>query len=88
MLETAYVLQHFYQRSRTTVAETLTGLLSSPHFVVDEHAMWGRTLELYATTSLHILDCHLAARASIENVPLLTLDQALARLVRSMNVGS
>src|SRR5436309_2124203 len=62
MLETAFVLLRTYRRSRATVAQTLASILKSPRFVVDERAVWTLTLDLFTSTSLHLVDCHVAAR--------------------------
>lgn len=82
MLETAFVLNRRYKRSRATVAQTLLRILSSPRFNVDEDAVWPMTLNLYTTTRLHLVDCHLAARATADGVALHTLDQDLDKAMR------
>jgi predicted nucleic-acid-binding protein len=82
MLETAFVLLHTYKRSRATVAQTLASILKSPRFVVDERSVWPLTLDLFTSTPLHLVDCHVAARAITDHVALHTLDQDLAKILQ------
>ena len=82
MLETAFVLLRTYKRSRATVAQTLSSIMSSPRFVVDEATVWVHALSLFTSTSLHLVDCLIAARAMADGVALHTLDQALDKIVR------
>jgi predicted nucleic-acid-binding protein len=86
MLETAFVLLRTYKRSRATVAQTLASILMSPRFVVDERAVWTLTLDLFTSTPLHLVDCHVAARAITDRVALHTLDQDLAKIVQRRSV--
>jgi predicted nucleic-acid-binding protein len=86
ILETAFVLLRTYKRSRATVAQTLASILKSPRFVVDERAVWTLTLDLFTSTSLHVVDCHVAARAITDHVALHTLDQDLAKIVQRRSV--
>jgi predicted nucleic-acid-binding protein len=82
MLETAFVLLRTYKRSRATVAQTLASILKSPRFVVDERSVWPLTLDLFISTPLHLVDCHVAARAITDRVALHTLDQDLAKIAQ------
>jgi predicted nucleic-acid-binding protein len=82
MLEIAFVLLRTYKRSRATVAQTLASILKSPRFVVDERAVWTLTLDRFTSTSLHLVDCHLVARAITDHMALHTLDQDLAKIVQ------
>lgn len=83
MAEIAFVLLRVYKRSRTTVAQTLTSILSSPRFIVEQRNVWALTLEIFSTTNLHIVDCHLAAHALIDRVAVHTLDQELTKAVQN-----
>jgi hypothetical protein len=55
-------------------------------FVVDERAVWTLTLNLFTSTSLHLVDCHVAARAITDRVAMHTLDQDLAKIVQRRSV--
>ena len=48
--------------------------------------MWTLTLDLFTSTSLHLVDCHMAARAITDHVALHTLDQDLAKIVQRRSV--
>jgi predicted nucleic-acid-binding protein len=82
MLETAYVLTAHYTRSRANIVVSLTDLLRSHQFIVDEALVWRLSLELFGSTTLALHDCYITARALSEGAILLTFDEDLARVVQ------
>jgi predicted nucleic-acid-binding protein len=82
MLETAYVLITHYTRSRANIVVSLTDLLKSHQFIVDEALVWRLALELFGSTTLALHDCYIAARALSEGATLLTFDEDLAKVMQ------
>ena len=82
MLETAYVLITHYTRSRANIVASLTDLLKSHQFIVDEVLVWRLALELFGSTTLALHDCYIAAHAFSEGAALLTFDEALEKVMQ------
>jgi predicted nucleic acid-binding protein len=82
MLETAYVLITHYTRSRANIVASLTDLLKSHQFIVDEVLVWRLALELFGSTTLALHDCYIAARALSEGATLLTFDEDFAKVMQ------
>ena len=82
MLETAYVLITHYTRSRANIMASLTDLLKSHQFIVDEALVWRLALELFGRTTLALHDCYIAARALSEGATLLTFDEDLTKVMQ------
>ena len=82
MLETAYVLITHYTRSRDNIVASLTDVLKSHQFIVDEALVWRLALELFGSTTFALHDCYIAARALSEGATLLTLDADLAKVMQ------
>jgi predicted nucleic acid-binding protein len=86
MLETAYVLNTHYTRSRANIVASLTDLLKSHQFIVDEALVWRLALELFGSTTLALHDCYIAACALSEEATLLTFDEDLAKVMQRKQV--
>src|ERR687884_1430600 len=82
MLETAYVLITHYTRSRANIVASLTDLLKSHQFIVDEALVWRLALEFFGSTTLALHDCYIAARALSERATLLTFDEDLVKVMQ------
>ena len=82
MLETAYVLITHYTRSRANIVSSLTDVLKSHQFIVDEALVWRLALERFGSTTLALHDCYIAARALSEGAALLTFDEDLAKVMQ------
>ena len=82
MLETAYVLITHYTRSRANIVASLTDLLKSHQFIVDEALVWRLALELFGSTTLALHDCYIAAHTFSEGAALLTFDEALEKVMQ------
>lgn len=71
-----------YRFDRDEVADALTTVLDE---VDCDHApAMRKALELYRKTSLDFPDCILAARHSVEGVPVMTFDKKLERLISEL----
>lgn len=66
--EFVYVLESFYRRSRSYIAEAARGLLGLPSIAVVDHDHLFRAIELYELSPLHLADAYLAALAELSNV--------------------
>ena len=62
ILETAYVIITHYTRSRDNIVASLTDVLKSHQFIVDDVLVWRLALELFGSTTLALHDCYIAAR--------------------------
>ena len=82
MLETAYVLITHYTRSRANIVASLTDVLKSHQFIVDEALVWRMALELFGSTTLALHDCYIAARALSEGTILLTFGEDLETVMQ------
>ena len=82
MLETSYVLITHYTRSRSNIVISLTSVLKSHQFIVDEAIVWRLAMEFFGSTTLALHDCYIAARALSEGAVLLTFDQALEKVMQ------
>jgi predicted nucleic-acid-binding protein len=82
MLETVYVLITHYTRNRDNIVASLTDVLKSHQFIVDEALVWRMALELFGSTTLALHDCYIAARAFSEGAALLTFDDALEKVMQ------
>jgi predicted nucleic-acid-binding protein len=82
MLEMAYVLITHYTRSRDNIVASLTDVLKSHQFIVDETLVWRLALELFGSTTLALHDCYIAARALSEGAMLLTFDEDLTKVMQ------
>ena len=86
MLETAYVLITHYTSNRANIVASLTDLLKSHQFIVDEVLVWRLALELFGSTTLALHDCYIAARALSEGATLLTFDEDFAKVMQRKHV--
>ena len=82
MLEAVYVLITHYTRSRDNIVASLTDVLKSYQFIVDEALVWRLALELFGSTTLALHDCYIAARALSEGAMLLTFDEDLTKVMQ------
>ena len=82
ILETAYVLITHYTRSRANIVASLTDVLKSHQFIVDEALVWRLALELFGSTTLALHDCYIAARSLSERAILLTFDDTLETVMQ------
>jgi predicted nucleic-acid-binding protein len=85
MMETAYVLITHYTKSRANIVASLTDLLKSHQFIVDEALVWRLALELFGSKTLALHDCYIAARSLSERATLLTFDEDLETVMQQKN---
>ena len=75
LAECVFVLDSFYQHSRGDIAAALSTLISSPGVEISEEAIHLDALNRYRKTTVHFVDCLIAATASSENTPVASFDQ-------------
>ena len=82
--ECVYVLSgKVYGFARSEVADALTAVLDE---IDCEHApAMRKALDVYRETSLDFPDCILAARHSVEGVPVMTFDKKLVKLIDELD---
>ena len=79
LAESVFVLGSVYDLSRSQIAKALHGLVAAPGVQIPNPDIYIEVLKRYATSSLHFVDCVLAATASVSATPLATFDRALAK---------
>jgi predicted nucleic-acid-binding protein len=77
--EMVYVLSKVYKISRTTIAETIEGLMEIDHISVLYPEVVLCAVRTYASTKLDFIDCLLAGYAKSENHTVYTFDKALKK---------
>lgn len=75
LAECVFVLDSFYGLSRADIASALERLISSPGVEIGEVTVQLDALKRYKTTSVHFVDCLIAATAAAENTPVATFDR-------------
>lgn len=75
LAECVFVLDSFYEHPRGDIAAALSTLISSPGVEISEETVHLDALNRYRKTTVHFVDCLIAATASSENMPVATFDQ-------------
>ena len=75
LAESVFVLESFYERERVEIAECLGRLIASPGVEINDEPLHLDALRRYAASSLHFVDCTLAAWASAHGKSLATFDK-------------
>ncbi len=75
LAECVFMLEGFYQHSRGDISATLGKLITSPGVEIVHVSIHVDALERYRRTSVHFVDCLIAATACAEDKPVATFDQ-------------
>lgn len=75
--EVIFVLSKFYKVPRTEIVKVLRNLLLYKGILNSEKEVLLEGLKLYESTSLHIVDCLIAAKAKLMNIEVATFDVEL-----------
>jgi predicted nucleic acid-binding protein len=75
LAECVFVLESFYGHRRADIASALARLISSPGVEIRELAIHLGALKRYQGTSIHFVDCLIAATAAAENAPVASFDR-------------
>ena len=75
LAECVFVLESFYEHSRTDIASALGRLISSPGVEISEVTVHLDAFERYKVTRVHFVDCLIAATAVAKDVAVSTFDQ-------------
>lgn len=79
--EFAWVLARCYGYGRLQIASSLRGMLNTPVFRVEDHALAGDAIDLFLGSSADFSDCIILARNKSRSItPTHTLDRKAARL--------
>jgi predicted nucleic-acid-binding protein len=79
LAECVFVLESFYEHARADIADALTRLITSPGIEIEASALHVDALHRYATTSVHFIDCSLAATAADKNKAVATFDKGFRK---------
>ncbi|MDE3109542.1 MAG: PIN domain-containing protein [Acidobacteriota bacterium] len=79
LAECVFVLESFYKFKRARIAAALGLLISSPGVQTDQAPIYLDALGRYRDSTLHFVDCVLAAAASAAKVPVATFDRGFRR---------
>jgi predicted nucleic-acid-binding protein len=75
LAECVFVLESFYEQPRGDIASALGTLISSLGVEINEAALHLDALDRYKKTTIHFVDCLIAATASAQNTPVATFDR-------------
>ena len=75
LAECVFVLESFYEHSRTDIASALSRLISSPAVEIGGVEVHLDALNRYKRTRVHFVDCLIAASAVAENLSVATFDR-------------
>jgi predicted nucleic-acid-binding protein len=79
--ECVFVLESFYRHPRPDIASALGRLIASPGIEISELTIHLDALNRYKKTTVHFVDCLIAATAVAKNVPVSTFDQDFRKFV-------
>ncbi|HEY1683934.1 MAG TPA: PIN domain-containing protein [Tepidisphaeraceae bacterium] len=74
LAECVFLLESFYQQTRSEVADVLQGLMNSPGVELSELAIHLDSLQRYRNSKFHFVDCLIAAHAAAGDIPVATFD--------------
>ena len=77
--EMVYVLSKVYKVSRTTIAETIEGLMGINHILILYPEVVSCAVRTYASTKFDFIDCLLVGYAKSENHTVYTFDKELKK---------
>lgn len=80
LAEAVFVLTGFYAHPRSTVADVLGRLISSPGFHHEDTDVMLDALKLFGAGKLDFVDCYLAATSIREGRTLISFDRELSKL--------
>ena len=75
LAECVFVLESFYEHPRGDIASALGRLISSPGVEIGAAATHLDALDRYRKTTVHFVDCLIAATAATENIPVASFDR-------------
>ena len=78
--ETVFVLSKVYNVSKEDISKTLSNLLLLKGVVNEEKDVLIKSIELYAATNLHIVDCIIAAKCIVRQIYPMTFDEELKKV--------
>ena len=74
LAEAVFVLESFYKKQRTDIANALILLLGSAGIEMLYPSIHADALDRYGRTKVHFVDCVIAAHAAANNLPIATFD--------------
>jgi predicted nucleic-acid-binding protein len=77
--EAIFVLSSFYKVPKNKISETLCEFLSYKKIICEDKKSLLLALEIYKKENLHIVDCILIAKSSINNVEVISFDKKLIK---------
>lgn len=81
LAECVFVLESFYRHPRPDIASALGRLIASPGIEISDLTIHLDALNRYKETTVHFVDCLIAATAVAKNVPVSTFDQDFRKFV-------
>jgi predicted nucleic-acid-binding protein len=75
LAECVFVLESFYKHPRDRIAKVLSDLVTSPGIQMQQSDIHLEALSRYGATTIHFIDCIIAATAVAEDIAVATFDQ-------------
>jgi predicted nucleic acid-binding protein len=73
--ESVFVLESFYKHPRAKIAQVMSALVTSPGIELTDVTIHLDALHRFALTSVHYVDCTVAATAAAGNLPVASFDR-------------
>lgn len=81
--ESYFTLTSYYQYSKDKVLEALGSLASSAYFEIENRNILLKSLKIYKSTNLSLVDAYLAARSEASAVEIFTFDKKLEKYAKN-----
>ena len=78
--EVVFVLSRVYEVTREDITKTLTNLLMFKGVLNDQKEILLKSLELYSSTKLHIVDCIIIAKSIEAGIEIMSFDSELKQI--------
>jgi predicted nucleic-acid-binding protein len=75
LTESVWTLESFYKVPRTEIAERLTAFLSIEGVRASASEIFSQALQYYSASRADFVDCLLAARGKLDDIPIYTFDE-------------
>lgn len=77
--EIVFVLSSYYEVNRNDIYEALSSIILYKGFTTNNKDIYLKALDIYTASNLHILDCLIAAKSILYDLPLQTFDKKLLK---------
>lgn len=80
IFEIEFALSKYYQFSKEEIIDKLSSIISSPYLEIEDKEIFRKSVDLYQTKNLSLVDCFLISKAELAGAELFTFDKNLKKL--------